>query len=289
MVLTENHFQALANKGYCVIENYLDPETVQRLRDASENILSPAVGDTMPPSLFLESPELREALFSPRLAEMVGDLNARVGPQLLYPNFTVRKGLVVGWHIDDRMLSRQVDKAGDFPSILMFNVFLQDNDPVHGGGVDIVSGAHHLSREQREELVSNHEYTTEDTVAGKAGDLVVFDYRDVHRGTHPQVSTDVPRLALQWTFSVGDAVTQDYLRYLRARLTQKLHISDYTKHRAKNFFEDLAQITRAMIEDACGKTVFGAELGYRELGDIVGSAAAGPGPAATRAGNQEAV
>lgn len=269
MVFQRKHFDDLAKKGYCVIENYLDPETVLNLREASENILSGAVGDTMPPSLFLENPALRNAFFSARLEELVADLNAEVGPLLLYPNFTVRKGLVVGWHIDDRMLSRPVDEAGDFPSILMFNVFLQDNDPATGGGVDIVSLSHLFSREQREELVSNHEYTTEDTVCGKAGDLVVFDYRCVHRGTHPQVPGDLSRLALQWTFSVGDAVEQDYLKYLRARLTQKLHISDHTKHRAKNFFADLPHITRQLVEKSCGRTVFDARLGYRGLSDLV--------------------
>ncbi|MEU8030371.1 phytanoyl-CoA dioxygenase family protein [Streptomyces sp. NPDC049099] len=268
MVFQSQHFDDLAKKGYCVIEGYLDPEAVRSLREASENILSGTVGDTMPPSLFLENRELRNAFFSPKLEELVTDLHAKVGPLLLYPNFTVRKGLVVGWHIDDRMLSKPVDEAGDFPSILMFNVFLQDNDPVTGGGVDIVSLSHLFSREQREDLVNHHEYTTEDTVAGKAGDLVVFDYRCVHRGTHPQVPTDVPRLALQWTFSVGDAVEQDYLRYLRARLTQKLHISDYTNHRAKNFFADLPHITRQLVEESCGRPVFDDRLGYRGLADL---------------------
>ncbi|KUM67233.1 phytanoyl-CoA dioxygenase family protein [Streptomyces curacoi] len=269
MVFQTKHFDDLAKKGYCVIEEYLDAETVQSLRKASETILSDTVGDTMPPSLFLESPELRDAFFSAELEELAADLHAKVGPLLLYPNFTVRKGLVVGWHIDDRMLSRPVDEAGDFPSILMFNVFLQDNDPITGGGVDIVSLSHLFSREQREGLVAHHEYVPEDTVVGKAGDLVIFDYRCVHRGTHPQVTTDVSRLALQWTFSVGDAVEQDYLSYLRARLTQKLHISDYTQHRARNFFADLPSVTRELIEESCGRTVFGDRLGYRGLSDLV--------------------
>ncbi|MGG7570915.1 phytanoyl-CoA dioxygenase family protein [Streptomyces sirii] len=268
MVFTAEHFDDLASKGYCVIENYLDPGTVQRLRDESEEILSRGAGGTMPPSLFLESAELKNAFFSEKLYEMVTDLNDKVGPMLLYPNFTVRKGLVVGWHIDDRMLSRPVDGSGDFPSILMFNVFLQDNDTVSGGGVDIVSGSHLLGREQREELVRDHEYTSRDTVRGKAGDLVVFDYRAAHRGTHPQVESDISRLALQWTFSVGGAVTQDYLTYLRARLTQKIHISDYTNHKAKSFFADLPHITRELIEDSCGRKVFTDGLEYRGLADL---------------------
>ncbi|WP_260639551.1 phytanoyl-CoA dioxygenase family protein [Streptomyces angustmyceticus] len=268
MVFTTEHFDDLARKGYCVIENYLDPETVQRLREESEEILSRGAGGTMPPSLFLESVELKKAFFSEKLNELVADLNDKAGPMLLYPNFTVRKGLVVGWHIDDRMLSRPVDRPGDFPSILMFNVFLQDNDTIRGGGVDIVSGSHLLSRDQREELVREHEYTPQDTVHGKAGDLVVFDYRAAHRGTHPQVESDTSRLALQWTFSAGGAVTQDYLTYLRARLTQKIHISDYTSHKAKIFFADLPNITRELIEDSCGTKVFTGGLEYRGLADL---------------------
>ncbi|MBF6049798.1 hypothetical protein GO001_32225 [Streptomyces sp. NRRL B-1677] len=268
MVFEAKHFDTLAEQGYCVIENYLDPETVQRLRTVSEDILSRGDG-TMPPSLFLESPELKNALFSEKFDDMVEGLSNKAGPLLLYPNFTVRKALLIGWHIDDRMLSKPVNKSGDFPAILMFNIFLQDNDTVHGGGMDIVQSSPLRSREEREEIVSNHAYTPENTITSKAGDLVIFDYRAVHRGTHPQIDSDVSRLALQWTLSVGDAVTQDYLKYLRARLTKKLHISDYTSHKASNFFADLPNITRELIEESCGKPVFSDGLGYRGLSDIV--------------------
>ncbi|MFH8984385.1 phytanoyl-CoA dioxygenase family protein [Streptomyces varsoviensis] len=290
MVFEAAHFDQLAEEGYCVIENYLAPDTVRSLRSVSEKILWQGVGGTMPPSLFLESPELKAALFSEKFYEMVADLNNKVGPLLLYPNFTIRKGLVVGWHIDDRMLSVPVNKPGDFPAILMFNIYLQDNDPLKGGGMDIVQSSPLRSREEREDLVRHHEYTRHNTVMNKAGDLVIFDYRAVHRGTQPQVESDVERLALQWTFSVGDAVTQDYLRYLRARLTEKLHISDFTNHKANNFFADLPNISRELIEERCGRAVFTDGIGYRGLSDIVESATAGTGASGTGAsgtGEQE--
>ncbi|ARF58439.1 phytanoyl-CoA dioxygenase family protein [Streptomyces gilvosporeus] len=268
MVFEAQHFDELAERGYCIIENYLDPETVQSLRKASQDILVPEVGDTMPPSLFLGNPQLRDALFSDTLRETVADLNDRIGRVLLYPNFTVRKGLVVGWHFDDHMLPQPVDAPGHFPSFLMFNVYLQDNDPLHGGGVDIVPASHLHTREERGQMAKEHAHAPEDTVMGKAGDLVVFDYRVVHRGTHPQVPHDVDRLALQWTFSVNDDVTQDYLKYQRDRLTKKLHPSDYTKHQAKNFFADLPNITRELIENSCGRSIFTDRFQYRALSDI---------------------
>lgn len=268
MVFEAKHFDDLADRGYCVIENYLDQETTQSLRKASQDILTPEVGDTMPPSLFLKDTQLREALFSNTLRETVADLNERIGRVLLYPNFTVRRGLVVGWHFDDHMLPKPVDAPGHFPSLLMFNVYLQDNDRLKGGGVDIVPASHRHTREERRRLAEEHEYAPVDTVLGKAGDLVVFDYRVVHRGTHPQVHNDVTRLALQWTLSVNDDVTQDYLKYQRDRLTKKLHPSDYTKHQAKNFFADLPNITRELIEKSCGQDVFTDRFEYRALADI---------------------
>ncbi|MEW1655443.1 phytanoyl-CoA dioxygenase family protein [Streptomyces sp. NPDC093707] len=269
MVFDAKHFDDFTKKGYCVIEGYLDQETVQSLRRVSQKVLTSEVGGTMPPSRLLESEELKKALFSEKFYAMVADLNDKVGPLLMYPNFTVRKQLVINWHIDDRMLSKPVNKPGDFPAILMFNVYLQDNDPVNGGGADIVPSSHLLPRDEREELIRSHEFVPQDTVQNKAGDLVIFDYRDVHRGTQPQVESDVDRLALQWTFSTDEAVTQDYLKYLRARLTEKLHISDFTNHKATNYFADLPHITRELIEESCGKPVFPEGLEYRGFADIV--------------------
>lgn len=239
---TTHHIETLKRDGFFLIPGVLSSGEIDRLRDSALAVLRQDESDTMRPSLFLADPVLTGTFFSGKIRALLTTIFGDAGGITLYPNFTVRNNLYINWHTDDFFLPAPLEAATDAPGLYMFNIYLQDNSRERGGGLDVQRGSHRLSRAERDDLIAQNLASDDFFVPSRAGDLVVFDYRVVHRGTVPAGEGRPDRLALQWSMSVGDAPAPVFLSYLRARATRKIHISDFTKHRAQRFFNDMPAI-----------------------------------------------
>lgn len=259
------HLDALREQGYVMLPGVLDDVTLDDTRQAARRVLDAHGVDTMRPSDFLAEPALTHALFSPRVRTVIRQLFGPDQTVYLYPNFTIRNNLYINWHTDDFFLDAPLEAPDALPSLYMFNVYLQDNSTEAGGGLDVQAGTHRLSKPERRARASAPGPAPEHFVASGAGDLVVFDYRVVHRGTMPSGVGRPDRMALQWTLSTSDAVAGVYLSYLRARASRKLHISDFTQHRAQAFFDDLPRIDAATVVERFGAHFFDARLRFADM------------------------
>lgn len=234
--------EKLQKYGYVVVKQVLSPAIVEVVKKDARKILDASGGDTMCPSDFLRSHALTSALFSVQMRQVINKLFGTQQQLFLYPNFTIRNHLYINWHTDDFFLDAPLEKSTDLPLFYLFNVYLQDNSLEVGGGLDVQAGTQHLTLQERSLLSEAEGPNPEHFIASQAGDLIIFDYRVVHRGTMPTMVGRPDRMALQWTLSTSDVVAPVYLAYLRQRSSQKIHISDFTQHRAQAFFDDLPNI-----------------------------------------------
>lgn len=184
---------------------------------------------------FNRYPGLRWLAFHPPIVSALRDV---LGPDFVYlPEVGIHDSGYGGWHKD----TTSQEAAGhrfhwdpDF-RVVQCALYLQDNDPVWAGGLDVIVGSHrerdrivppwkgHLGS-----LVSRALYrakTWDDerratTLPTKAGDLVIFHYRLDHKATHPK-RTPVPsthrKLALFVAASENNRHARAYLDYILSR------------------------------------------------------------------------
>jgi len=219
----------LRSRGYSVVSGVLTPDEIGRLRDFCDEWFGAADTDEMPASVFLRTPELARI---PLREDVVALLKTVYGESyVLYPNFIVRKNLYVGWHIDPAFAGpdkRYVWK----PGFLHFQcvIYLQDNDRELGGGLDVISGSHRpvlrfISGRSpfgyygvqfaRRLLMPRAKHT----LRIRAGDLVIWHGRAVHRSTPMRRQTREAKYAL--FFSTGQ----------RDRFATNQFLADMVGHR----------------------------------------------------------
>ncbi|AJP60140.1 hypothetical protein UC34_24815 (plasmid) [Pandoraea vervacti] len=263
--MTTHHLDTLRRDGYVLMPGVLGAAALPTIKTAAKHILDAHGSDTMRPSDLLADPDLTSALFSTRVRTTISALFGPSQTLYLYPNFTIRNNLYINWHTDDFFLDAPLEKASALPSLFMFNVYLQGNSLDAGGGLDVQSGTHRLPKSERQARAQADGPAPEHFVASGAGDLIVFDYRVVHRGTIPAGTVRPDRMALQWTMSTSDDVAAVYLAYLQIRASRKLHISDFTRHRAQEFFDDLPHIRAPALIERFSPAFFDSQLRFADM------------------------
>ncbi|WP_218201471.1 phytanoyl-CoA dioxygenase family protein [Salmonella enterica] len=243
-----NYLNSLKQDGYFIYHNAINNIEVNQLRNTCQTLYEKESCDTMPWSLFSHGNFLPDTLFSHSMKGILSEIFGVDKKIYFFPNFTVRNNLYINWHTDDFFLKTPFDPMDVLPSLYLFNIYLQDNSREYGGGLDVQKGSHRLPGVDKKTLIQETQPSYQHTLFTHAGDLVVFDYRVVHRGTLPEkTDATVPRLALQWVISTSDAIAPIYLTYLRERATRKIHLSDFTHHRASKFFNELPLVTQQRV------------------------------------------
>lgn len=219
--------------GYLVIPGILTAERIEELHRLCKKIYFETGEQEVFSSRFLSEPLLYKIPFE---KTVISILEALVGANyIVYPNFTVRNNVYVPWHVDNGFMrfSREVKES----LFIQCVIYLQDNSEVFGGGLDVVpkSQFYAYSTDVLELMQRVKDGTRLDS---KAGDLVMWDARLLHRSTQPQLASVSNKFGIHWTVSKSDAPAQTYLQHLVNRSTREFEGQKYVVPR----FNDIKQV-----------------------------------------------
>jgi hypothetical protein len=217
----QRHQDELLNLGFTVVPGLIDLGRCAALRETLDREFQEddtAEGLAMVPSRMLRLPLVRDVPFRPEVVEVLGGLLG--GQYIVYPNFTTRRNLYVPWHVD---VAFRGDNGGhsERPSFLQCAVYLQPNDKVVGGGIDVVPGSHKrvkVNDTYYAPASALEVFARRQLVASAPGDLVIFDGRLLHAssGTEPRTAP-VRKYGIFWTVSRADARSKEVLAHLKMR------------------------------------------------------------------------
>ncbi|MDH6108185.1 hypothetical protein P3T36_004350 [Kitasatospora sp. MAP12-15] len=217
----------LEKDGYALIRHALSAEDVERARAVCDDHLLPDADaeNEIEATALLQMPELAFIFEERLMAALTGWLG---GTLVLYPNYVARLNRFTDWHIDNGFSPRFLADASHLYSPdfrhLQCVVYLQDNIPGSGGGLDVRPGSHAWAAggllPDDDELARSYPEIV--SVDSKAGDLIVFDGRLMHRGTPTDGSHKAPRrrkYGIFWSASRDDQVQIDrFIEYFLGRV-----------------------------------------------------------------------
>ena len=206
----------LRRDGYFLVPRVIDAETVKRLRVVCEEYHDRTGNDVMPLTDFLAIPELMKLPFLPKV---VSALKMQLGDEYVtFPEFTMQTDRFGGWHTDSG--NQGIVDYVYRPDWMQVQcaIYLQDNDPEHGGGLDVKPGGH---REMLSMLDAgnplrklarraSHKFRRSHSIPSRAGDLLGFHFRLLHRAT-PRSDPSRRKFAIFW---VAASNTPDVARYM---------------------------------------------------------------------------
>jgi hypothetical protein len=214
----------LERDGYILVRNVLSAEGVERARAVCDGyLLADADAENeIEATALLQMPAMN-FIFDERVIEA---LTTWLGGSLAYyPNYVARLNRRTDWHVDNGFSPVYLPNASHVydPQFrhVQCVVYLQDNQPGPGGGLDVRRGSHRWA--------ANNEFPDDDflmrsypevvSIDSRAGDLIVFDGRVMHRGTPQDGSHKLRKYGVFWSASRNDALQMDrYTEYLTARV-----------------------------------------------------------------------
>lgn len=273
-VLTSAQKEQFAKDGFVIVPDVLTKQQVAEMRATLRKIFeapSKLDGDSDPPwdgvswergqigtirsDVCARHPELRWLLAH---EPIVSALRSLLGDDFLYlPEMSAHWRGFGEWHKDTTSQERAGKRFHWDADYLMVEaaLYMQDNDPRYGGGLDVIPGSH----EQPDTYVG---HTSTDvlnkaknklkqwgvippkkgySIPSKAGDLVLFHYRIDHRASWPSVQTKPPvdkeKMAVFFGCSRNNAHAKTYLDHLLAR-------PDYTFLRGHKYPDELLALAR---------------------------------------------
>lgn len=258
--------------GYAVVPGVLNKEQVATLRKQMAELFDqPAVypGDIMNSSkgllkvrgdVFRRYPQFTWLMFHPPIVNAI--------KSVLGENFTVIPDVGAQdsgyghWHKDTAVLERHGHHYHWEPDFKMITVgiYLQDNHPLHAGGIDIAAGTHKIKgiteppapksaigkfiRRVRNSLIyrgiiSDRQYS----IPNKAGDMIMFDVNINHRGSQPRTKP-VPDAFRKFSFFMECAVDNKHARAFTEFI--KEHNKDYDWLIDHHYPEEMKQKAKEM-------------------------------------------
>jgi ectoine hydroxylase-related dioxygenase (phytanoyl-CoA dioxygenase family) len=216
--------RVLDEDGYAVIRNVLSAEEVERARAVCDDHLLPdaEAENEIEATTLLQKPALN-FMFKERVVEA---LTRWLGGTLVYyPNYVARLNRFTDWHVDNGFSPSYLAEASHLydPHFrhLQCVVYLQDNAPESGGGLDVRPGSHRWATGGQFPHDGELMRTYPDVVSidSKAGDLIVFDGRLMHRGTPTDGSFKRRKYGVFWSASRNDREQIDrYIEYFLGRV-----------------------------------------------------------------------
>jgi ectoine hydroxylase-related dioxygenase (phytanoyl-CoA dioxygenase family) len=252
--------EQLSSNGYVVIEKALTVQTVQELRQfltqqldaqsANKSVKSQhkqyrtLIGD-----FFLKCPQIFEQIYCNE--KMLPVLRTLLGDNfVLMPGTSAMRDYFNTLHTDtteQELMGCTFTRDSDY-QFLMAGVYLQDNSEEKGGGMFLVPGSHRLPdpmikiRRDKEAYEQNRFKKTVDKLFGyklynferrlnehpagidlrtKAGDIILFDARIVHRSSFAEQKDWVPdgsKLAIFSHFMRNNRHVENHINNLKANL-----------------------------------------------------------------------
>ncbi|MDH6131086.1 hypothetical protein P3T37_000453 [Kitasatospora sp. MAA4] len=238
--------EELARRGYVILRGILDAGEVARARDLCAGYLAGSGSQEMLTSAFLADEFLAGIVLRERVVSAVRELLGEEHP-VLYPNCTARKNVYVPWHVDATFVGPTAGYVWE-PGFahVQCGLYLQDNDPVAGGGIDAVRASHLMSfdgygtTEPEFDIAARTvgESDLRERVDTRAGDVVVWNARLMH------TSTPVLREAGREKFGVFFSYARPHVRDNHRFLSQIAVDSMRTMNGVSRLIPRLAEIAR---------------------------------------------
>ncbi|GAA2003027.1 phytanoyl-CoA dioxygenase family protein [Catenulispora subtropica] len=202
----------LADRGYVIVRGVLDAAEVARARDLCTAYLTGTGTQEMMTGEFLTDEFLAGIALRDQVVAAVKEL---MGPNpVFYPNSTTRKNVYVPWHVDATFVGPTAAYVWE-PGFahVQCGLYLQDNDPVRGGGIDVVRSSHLMSfdgygtREPEFDIPARTlgESPLRERVDTRAGDVVMWDGRLMHASTPVVRETDREKFGVFFSYARGHA------------------------------------------------------------------------------------
>ncbi|CAM3462038.1 hypothetical protein XNC1_3579 [Xenorhabdus nematophila ATCC 19061] len=234
-----NIIQKMNEQGYVVIPEVINKKEINIVRAFYKKISDENNLSTLLPTDILKYPAVFHTLLKEKAVTAIKGLFGR--NFYLFPNFTIRESVYIPWHNDAYFLPDEVINPDTPLQFMQCAIYLQDNDPEHGGGITLIPFSHRLDQATVKSML-NTPQAYEKVIMSKAGDLILWDNRITHRSTYPDKVPDNAKLALQWTVSASDQYNESYLQYLRDRAQHSMHVSDYLPKSPKPYFADMPNV-----------------------------------------------
>ena len=247
-VLSKEQIESFHRDGFIIIRNALTPDQVKFLRNFFRpKFDTPAErrfkGDTKDvlTNIFDRYPEIDWLLFH---KPMVDALKSILGENYaVMPENVVHHNRFGPWHKDTTTMEMNGWNFFKEKGFLIVGsvYYLQDNTPEFAGGLDVEPGSHKtwdpfigiknkpLWQRRFFKKSTETSYFIQDSerlvknpvsIANKAGDLVISNFRISHRASQPQ-NLDIPfeheKIGVFGTFGRNDKNCETYINYLRSR------------------------------------------------------------------------
>jgi hypothetical protein len=240
--LTAEQVAAFHKDGYLHIPNVLTSSQIVELRESAQARFNVAPEKRHPGDLdqvlydpYNRYPEMRWLLFHDYTNEMLRSLLGN--DFVIIRESAIHKTRYSGWHKDTTNQEKKGLKFQWEPDYLMLGTifYYQDNDPIHGGGLNVEPGSHMrpdryidsasphgLKIFLRKLFKKQNRAYPRITLPTKAGDLIIFHFRLDHQGT-PDTCPDPGWIQKMGMFQSYSANTRHYKEYNNYLLT----IPDY--------------------------------------------------------------
>jgi len=185
----------LQTKGFAVVTKALDVSLCMQKRKVCEDLFNAEAFSELTPYRFLNSADLIDVFTLPKVIIAIRTLFPKGG--ILLPNFTVRREYYVPWHIDRSFRDVSAPK-----NIVQFGLYLQDNDPWHGGGLDVIPGSHRWEIRPNQYEPSNKRKCQR--IDSHAGDLIMWNPCVWHRSSpHGIRRNQQVKFQIHWTIALN--------------------------------------------------------------------------------------
>lgn len=233
--------------GFALFKNIFTPEEIQKAREqlfAIFNKTSEFEGDwdnrpginSLRADLFNRYPEMRWLFLKPQVQEALKKI---LGDDIGFVPETVahRKGFGA-WHKDTTSQERAGHLFHYEPNWMMVECafYLQDNDKVYGGGLDVMPGTHlegkdvysksktlwtRIKNRLFKNLIKDKESEPGFHIPSKAGDFLFFNKRLIHKASPIHTTEEVPpqheKLAIFFVGGKNNEHLMNYTNFIRTR------------------------------------------------------------------------
>lgn len=251
-MLTAEDKKFYEENGYLIVRNMLTKDQVAFLRKRALDIFSSGEwkvnGYNTDKTLvdpYKDFPEIMNITLTKNVVDTAKFL-AGEDHMVLIPETAIMKGFYPTWHKDTttpEKYGHTFHLRSDF-NVIRCGFYLQDNNE-YGGGLSVFAGSHKVSdyltgefpertlmsrikdrlttnAEEKNKFLNPHNLKLVD-IPSKAGDLVFFNFKIIHKGTIPRsqriadVPADMTKIALFDIFGANNEATKQYIDFLKTR------------------------------------------------------------------------
>lgn len=248
---TESHVSEFVERGYTIVRNAVSADAVEAIRAECERFRRSRQtdGGAEMSSLEFARSDFAEIPFSKACTE---PLAALLGSDfVIYPNYTMRADRQTSWHVDNGFLYHNDRDDGEVGRVIHAQciVYLQDNHPDYGGGLQVLPGSHRLQfRRLRERQLetkiepgAKRNLAAPVSLASRAGDLVIFNGWLMHRSSQGRARSPHHKFSLFWSTSNFHPIAiTAFVDYLLKRADElDTHERAWLEHQTSSKFRNM--------------------------------------------------